>query len=786
MDLEIGSIYEMNPAFAGMEAGDGKAAAAVGDCGHTLALAEVKKYGKEHCVYTGSCREAIALALRSLERRPEKTARRCLLPAYMCDTVFLPFVRAGWEIFFYHVDKKLQPEIGELRRLMEEVRPGLAFIHSYYGVDTWKAARGLIAKWKRQGVCIMEDVTQSYYLEGVGTEADYVVGSLRKWYPVPDGGFMASREEIPADWLEEPADYIPVRIEALTEKWAYLKERTPMEEKKERKAGFLKRNREAEERLEQYTGISRISQVAARILRDVDEGEAKARRGRNYRYLYEKLCGKTQFTPMLDGAESGQGAAPLYFAVYVRERDRLQAFLTAHDIYAPVLWPIGNENKGLLTAEEAYIYGHMLALPIDQRYGLAQMERIADVMEEYERQTNGADGVGRPAVGGQLIGIRADANEIIATGHIMRCITIAKQLKRMGNRVIFFTADAYGSEWLAQAGMETICLHSEWNHMERELPRLREELKRTGCRKLLVDSYQANAQYFEKLRDLCRLVYIDDCFDGVYPVDLLINYNAYYVRFPYEKVYKEGTTLLLGTAYAPLREEFGRRIPVEGYDLHKPQAGQEAQAPHRILPEPEAAGEQGGKRLPPVQAQKEARKALAGKQTLLSAGGGDQSNALLGILEEAVKDRELQDVIFHTVVGKFHKSREKMERLAAAYPNIRLHENVTDMAGLMEKCSAAVSAAGTMLFELSAMGVPAVFFVSADNQQYDSEFFAKEERMLFAGDIRTNREKCIGEICRGIKKILLDEELQKRMKAALQKVTDGKGAQRIAQAVAEL
>ncbi len=91
-----------------------------------------------------------------------------------------------------------------------------------------------------------------------------------------------------------------------------------------------------------------------------------------------------------------------------------------------------------------------------------------------------------------------------------------------------------------------------------------------------------------------------------------------------------------------------------------------------------------------------------------------------------------------------------------------------------------------MLFELSAMGVPAVFFVSADNQQYDSEFFAKEERMLFAGDIRTNREKCIGEICRGIKKILLDEELQKRMKAALQKVTDGKGAQRIAQAVAEL
>ena len=42
----------------------------------------------------------------------------------------------------------------------------------------------------------MEDVTQSYYLEGAGEEADYVVGSLRKWYPLPDGGFVASKEPL--------------------------------------------------------------------------------------------------------------------------------------------------------------------------------------------------------------------------------------------------------------------------------------------------------------------------------------------------------------------------------------------------------------------------------------------------------------------------------------------------------------------------------------------------------------------------------------------------------------
>ena len=91
-----------------------------------------------------------------------------------------------------------------------------------------------------------------------------------------------------------------------------------------------------------------------------------------------------------------------------------------------------------------------------------------------------------------------------------------------------------------------------------------------------------------------------------------------------------------------------------------------------------------------------------------------------------------------------------------------------------------------MLFELSAMGIPSVFFVSADNQQYDREFFAVEERMLFAGDIRTQRQECLERICGGLKRILKDADLRQRMKTALQKVTDGRGAERIAEAVLEL
>lgn len=745
--MEIGSIYEINP--ASVEPGDdGKK--------QELFLTGTAKYAKKYYSYTASGREAIALALRSLEQHRKELPKRCLLPAYMCDSVFFPFERAGWELSFYHINKTLAAEEEELCSKIEQVRPGLLLIHPYYGVDTWKPMRSLLLKWKKQGICIMEDVTQSYYLEDAGREADYVVGSLRKWYSVPDGGFVASDEMLPEDALEESQHYAQKRLEILTKKWEYLNGEESFEKKQEMKSEFLQQNREMEEELDRYDGIRKMSKETLQILRGTEEKEAQNRRSANYWYLYERLCGKTQFAPIIkaeDGrtdtekVQSDSRTAPLYFAVYAQEREKLQKFLREHDIYAPVLWPVGAENEGCLSAEEKYIYEHMLALPMDQRYGKEEMRRIADVMEEYERQETGKGITAEnETVTGiyadtneMVIGIRADANETVATGHIMRCITIAGQLKRKGCRVIFFTADEYARGLLEQAGMDMVCLHSEWNHMEDEVLLLREELRKAGCTKLLVDSYQVSAEYFDKLRDLCKLIYIDDCFEDIYPVDLLVNYNAYYVRFPYEETYRGKTKLLLGTSYVPLREEFQKRIKTEEEEHRKE------------------------------------------RHVLLSSGGGDAYNALVGVLDEVVKDEELRQVVFHTVVGRFHGSEEQLERLAEEYPNIRLHREVRNMAELMEGCHAAVSAAGTMLFELSAMEIPTVFFVSAHNQQYDSEFFAVEDRMWFAGDIRMDRQKCLKDICSGLKKILEDEKLQQRMKAALQKVTDGNGARRIAE-----
>lgn len=712
--MEIGSFFEINPATV-KKGGEAS----------TLHLSQVDKYGKEHCCYTASGREAIELALISLERERPDIRKRCLLPAYMCDCVFLPFLHRGWELVFYSVDRELEAAGEEIFRLALEHDPGLIFIHPYYGADTCAGLRRQLAGLRRSGVLVMEDVTQSYYLEEAGKDADFVVGSLRKWYAVPDGGFVASDIPLAEDVLETGEEYARERLVPLVQKWEYLKEK----ERRTggaltagwlpRKAEYLKRNRNLENALDCYQGVRRISRISAEILSRVDEEGARRRREENYHALYQHICGMKRLWAILPEKETH---APLYLPVYVKERDSLQRFLAGYGIYAPVLWPVGEENKDFLQGDGTYIFEHMLALPIDQRYDAGDMEQLAEVLALYEKQP--------------VIGIRVDVNETVATGHIMRCITIAEQIKKLGGQVLFITADGQAEELLARAGMEHVCLQSRWDHMEEELPVLREVLKLAGIKTLLVDSYQATPAYFEEFCPLVKLVCIDDCFEHIFPVDVLINYNAYHIRFPYRETYGGKTRLLLGTDYVPLREEFSVK-QIRDRD------------------------EQSGKK---------------GFSVLLSSGGSDAQNAILGILQRAMQTEELRSVMFHAVVGVYHPQGDAIEAFAANYENVKVYRPCHDMAGLMADCDAA----GTMLFELCAMRVPTVFFQSADNQRYDREFFEAGERMIFAGDMTQDRDICIDKICEGLKRLVADVALRERMKENLGSVTDGKGAERIA------
>lgn len=357
-----------------------------------------------------------------------------------------------------------------------------------------------------------------------------------------------------------------------------------------------------------------------------------------------------------------------------------------------------------------------------------------------------------------MIGIRADANIVIASGHMMRCITIAGALAELGEKVTFFMADQESYKQFKSivpkddSEIEEVVLESDYQNMDGELENLKCELAKRDISVLLVDSYAVTSNYFNELSKVCKVAYLDDLHEDNYPVDIVINYSGYSTRMGYEEDYRlmtgydhKPTKLFLGLKYAPLRKQF--------YDT------------------------KADKEIDSFFADKD------GVHILVSTGGADMCGMLMPLLEMAVSNDWPAKVTWHFVVGGLTEGYEKVEEVAKVHDNVVIHRAVSNMAYLMKKCNLAIMAGGTMLTECAACGLPTVFYQVAENQKYNVEYWGKVSGMSFAGDVSQQipgKDKIIDVIKDKVKSRLKEEEVLTTMSEELKKITDGRGALEIA------
>lgn len=333
-------------------------------------------YGKNQC-FVNSGREAIDLALVQLGKSISDEDKVCLLPKYTCDTVIIPFIKHNWTIHYYGTDRYYQIERKSFGELVERVKPAVMLFHTYYGFDTLSPLRDDLREYQKQGIKIIEDMTQSLFLTTGDFRADYYVGSLRKWFPITDGGFLITNEEITDQPVHEKAPFVKDKLEAMVKKNHYLKQ--PSQQIKQE---FLSQNRAAEDFLYEDDSVCLMSETAKYMLNMQNIEENKRLRNENFKYLYEQLNDCTGITIPYKVYE--EETAPLYFPIYVvKEREKLQNYLVGMDIYVPVLWPIPPQVEDLLAEEDRYIFEHLLAIPCDQRYNLEDMKRIANAIKDY-------------------------------------------------------------------------------------------------------------------------------------------------------------------------------------------------------------------------------------------------------------------------------------------------------------------------------------------------------------------------------------------------------------------
>lgn len=332
----------------------------------------------KHLNLVCSGREAIEAVILDIQKKRKDSKKICLLPQYTCDTVIIPFQKHGWKIYFYPVNRSLLIGEKEFKDLLEYIKPSVLLMHSYYGIDTLYNVREIIQEWqKKEGLIFIEDFTQSIQLlERREKIADYYVGSLRKWFSIPDGGFFTSDCIISMKDLKEKIEFVQKKKKAQELKGLYLQGFSGIE-----KEEILILNRAAEDYLYENDNICRISKYSYEKLLKIDYQEALCQRKQNGQFLYERIKDLKEVESLFCVEE-----APLYFPIYAAKREELQSYLRENNIFVPILWPMPKEVQSVCAGDIKYIFQHLLALPCDQRYGEEDMEMIGRYLLEYEKR----------------------------------------------------------------------------------------------------------------------------------------------------------------------------------------------------------------------------------------------------------------------------------------------------------------------------------------------------------------------------------------------------------------
>lgn len=332
--------------------------------------------------------------------------------------------------------------------------------------------------------------------------------------------------------------------------------------------------------------------------------------------------------------------------------------------------------------------------------------------------------------------VRADGNAKIGAGHLMRCLTIGEAVRRdVGadwyDEILFLCADEDSAALVERHGFRAGVLHTDYRQPDAELAAW-ESWAGDGPNTILADSYYVTDNYLSALSRYGTVYLMDDMQRHAYPVDGVINYNLFADRAVYETLYSAGNVrLYLGGDYVPLREQF------RGVAYHVGDAVQ---------------------------------------NVLLTTGGGDADNIAGAVLDGIYR----QDIVYHVLVGRFSPHFESWQERARAAQNIRIYFDVQNMAELMCRCDLGVSAGGSTLYELAAVGVPFVCFSYAENQEALVDYLGRTQAACSAGAWHKDAADTLKRLGLHFEQLCESRLLRQQYSDRERRLVDGQGACRLA------
>lgn len=269
------------------------------------------------------------------------------IPYYTCEVILEPFRKLDVAYEFYHIN--LQYEIVDDIQLQED--EALLYTN-YYGLKQ-RYVEELVEQYSQQ---LIVDNTQAFYAKPIpGVDTFY---TCRKFFGVPDGAYLYCDRVLDED-IEQDYSY---------DRMAHLLKRIDLSPE----AGYAD-FRKADDGLDRQP-ILRMSRLTERMMQSIDYEAVAQRRRANYQLLDAALGHNNNIKLPLEA-----DAVPMVYTYMVPVK-RLREKLIENKIFVARYWPNVLEWTDR-NYEEEELATLLIPLPVDQRYGIDDMERIIDIIK---------------------------------------------------------------------------------------------------------------------------------------------------------------------------------------------------------------------------------------------------------------------------------------------------------------------------------------------------------------------------------------------------------------------
>ena len=268
------------------------------------------------------------------------------IPYYCCDSLIEPLLSEQIDYSFYPISARFEIE----EELVLQENEFVLFIN-YFGLK-----EDIVSKYiNTYNDRLIIDNTHAYFKRSY--QSNYSFNSARKWFGVPDGAFLYSPLPLQANYDPNTAiqtDHLQNRKQGLQE--------LAFEQYQTYERGLTDH-------------IMAISGFSEKLLNKVDYEAVAAQRRNNFEFYHEHLNSLNQ----LDLNEINE-QVPFCYPLW-SQADIPRNTLYDKGIFFPTLWPELLDRAADFELEKQ-MCRELLPLPLDHRYGTAELMRVIKVIKE--------------------------------------------------------------------------------------------------------------------------------------------------------------------------------------------------------------------------------------------------------------------------------------------------------------------------------------------------------------------------------------------------------------------